>query len=327
MDLTGVLPGSAVTGTANNMDLTGTLGGINPNPVLGSTIGSVVTPGGSGGQATGTVSLPTIPSTTTSNNNTTSNNTNNNTNTTGTTSSGTLSPAIIAGVLASIVNNQAQDQASFQTATNQNAASDQIAQNQQNTDLQNNTSTRAAAITNAEQAAAQGNQGLKAVLASLGALNGTGSLLAGRAVADSANGDIGTANNTYTTNNEAIQSAIQNYIQAQTARNNTLAASLATDQKNDATTGYQNIIDQAENFGDTATAAKYLPQLVGSTAPTASLSAAPVTYDGANVAAYAPTNSVNVSASPSQSSPAAASSAVTPVNSALYVTKTNSTPS
>src|SRR5690606_37710518 len=43
---------------------------------------------------------------------------------------------------------------------------------------------------NALIAAAQGQQGLRSVLASLGALNGTGELLAGRAVSQPANADL-----------------------------------------------------------------------------------------------------------------------------------------
>jgi len=82
--------------------------------------------------------------------------------------------------------------------------------------------------------------------------------LAGRAVADSANGDIGTANQTYTTNNAAIQKAITDYTNAAAVRDAALQNSLTVDQQGTANTTYQNLINQAQNIGDTATAGKYL---------------------------------------------------------------------
>jgi len=242
--------------------------------------------------------------------------------TTGGTTTGTLSPAEINAALASIAGQQQTYQNSYNTAAAANAGTDAQNTLNENTDLQNNTTARSTAIQNADQAAAQGNQGLRAVLASLGALNGTGQVLAGRAVANSANGDIGTADNTYTTNNEAIQSAIATALSQKNARDAALQDSLATDNRNATLSGDQTIVSEAQNAGDTATANTYLGKLAGATPAATSIVASPVLYNGANTAAYAPTSSQTVTAS--QPSAAAANAAVTPVNSALYATKTNS---
>ena len=297
------------------MDLTGTLPTAS-NPVIAV---NPTTQAGNQNQTTGTVSLPTTPSTTTP------------TPpvvtppatpaTPAATTTGTLSQAEINAALASIAGQQQTYQNSYNTAAAGNAAADQQAQLNQNSDLQNNTTARSTAIQNADQAAAQGNQGLRAVLASLGALNGTGQILAGRAVANSANGDIGTADSTYTTNNEAIQKAISDYVTAAAARDAALKDSLATDNRNATLTGDQNIVDEAQNIGDTATANTYLGKLAGDTPAITPIIASPDLYNGANISAYAPTSSQTVTAS--QPSAAAANAAVTPVNSALYATKTN----
>lgn len=55
--------------------------------------------------------------------------------------------------------------------------------------------------------AAQGGQGLRAVLAAMGALNGTGSILADRAIGQAANKDIGDAQNSFETNASTLQNA------------------------------------------------------------------------------------------------------------------------
>ena len=305
-----------------------TITGSLPSSILGTgNVGGV-----NGTQAPGaTVSLPAQPVTTPTNTpSDTSGSPGGTTTTTSTTPTvATLSPAMIQAALTAIANTVATNQNAYNSSAATNAANDQQQQLDEQTQEQNNTSSRSTAIQNAEQAAAQGNQGLKAVLASLGALGGTGQLLAGRAVADSANGDIGTANNTYTTNNQAIQKAIADYQTQVNARNAALTDSLNTDNRAAQTSGYQNIINEAENIGDTATVSKYLPQLVGATAPATAITPQAVLYNGANVGAYSPTNSVNVTAAPSQAAPTSnvlTQSQTTPVNSALYVNKTGSTP-
>lgn len=238
----------------------------------------------------------------------------------------TLSPAEINAALAQLVAQQQTEQNQFNAATATNAASDTNQVNAYNTDVQNNTGARANAVQNAEQAAATGNQGLKAVLASLGALGGTGQILAGRAVADSANNNIGSANQTYTTNAQNIAQANDNYLSAKATRNQTLQSALDTDKQSTANSIYQNLVSKAQNIGDVATANTYLNKLTGSEAPITPIDAPQAIYNGANTAAYAPSSSVTVKAAPTQAgtgaSQTAAQNAVTPVNSALYVNKT-----
>lgn len=74
----------------------------------------------------------------------------------------------------------------------------QVTQNEQNL-----TGNRQAALLQASQ----GGQGLRAVLAAMGALNGTGSVLADRAITQAANQDIGAAQNTFETNASTLQGA------------------------------------------------------------------------------------------------------------------------
>lgn len=74
----------------------------------------------------------------------------------------------------------------------------QVTQNEQNL-----TGNRQAALLQASQ----GGQGLRAVLAAMGALNGTGSVLADRAITQAANKDIGDAQNTFETNASTLQGA------------------------------------------------------------------------------------------------------------------------
>lgn len=242
-----------------------------------------------------------------------------------TTPAGVLSPAQIAATQASITNNINQDQNNYNTANAINLANDKQQQLLEKAQQQNNIGGRTDAIQNAEQAAATGNQGLKAVLASLGALDGTGQVLAGRAVANSANTAIGTANETYTTNEENIKKAIDAYATQVNDRNAALLTALHMDNRNARTTGIQQEVNAAESVGDTPLIAQLLPQLAASTAPAQALQPASVLYNGAQVNAFAPANSLNVTAAPTQQS-AALAPPLTAVNSPLKVTKTGPTP-
>lgn len=85
-------------------------------------------------------------------------------------------------------------QSEFDNASQQHAQA--VTQNEQN---QNN--SRQAA----ELAAAQGARGLRATLAAIGGLGGTGDVLANRMVAQSANADIGNANDTFDSNATSLQ--------------------------------------------------------------------------------------------------------------------------
>ena len=239
-----------------------------------------------------------------------------------------ISASTIAAIQAAIQGAIANNNATAQNAQIANAGADANEQGQYLGQEQTNNAARGSAIQNADQAAATGNQGLKAVLASLGALGGTGQVLAGRAVADSANSDIGGADSTYTNNNQAIQNANNDYYNQKVQRDNALAANLKTDNADASTQGYQDLLNDAETQGDTATYQKFLPSLVAAaTQPTQSLLPTPLTYTSAPTSAYAPGSSQNVTtaatAPGAAASQVAAQNAVTPVNSALYTTKTN----
>lgn len=70
-----------------------------------------------------------------------------------------------------------------------------------------NENTRSGGISQSLAAAAQGGRGLRSTLAAMGALGGTGELLANRAVAKVANNDIGGVNETFETNAGNLNSA------------------------------------------------------------------------------------------------------------------------
>ena len=231
-----------------------------------------------------------------------------------------LSQAIISAMQASIQDAINKNQAAYDAAKTQNAGADANAEGAFNNQVQSNTGSRATAIQNADQAAAQGNQGLRAVLASLGALNGTGQVLAGRAVANSANNDIGSADTTYTTNNEAIQQAHKDTLNQEAARNAALDTALNTNNNSARASGIQNILTAAHDQGDMATYNRFLPQLVQADAvPNQAIQPTPIVYANAPTSTYAPNSSQTVTAGPSQG---AAAASTTPVNSALYTKKT-----
>lgn len=80
-------------------------------------------------------------------------------------------------------------------------------------------------------AAAQGGRGLRAVLASLGALSGTGSQLADRAIANSANLDLGDAQDSFETNVDTLGSAWQQTEREQRQRRLDAEAALENDRQ------------------------------------------------------------------------------------------------
>jgi len=234
-----------------------------------------------------------------------------------------VSQATINAIMQSIANEVATNQNAYNSAASVNATSDAQAGIDHTNQVQGNTSSRATAVQNAEQAAAQGNQGLKAVLASLGALNGTGQILAGRAVADSANNDIGTSDQTFQNNATAIQNAQTTYDNSAHERDAALKTALSGDNQQAQSTGIQNILNEARSQNDTATYNKFLPQLVQATVPTQAILPSTTTYNPASVNSFAPTSGLNVTAAPATNSAAASAASTTPVNSALYVKKTS----
>lgn len=236
---------------------------------------------------------------------------------------GVLSQDVINGVLQSIANSIAGYNNTYQSDLTTNNQNQQNGDSQYDTSGVNNTEGRAQSIQQAEQAGAQGLKGLDAVLASLGGLSGTGSLLAGRAVASTTNNDIGSANQTFTTNKQAIDNAKGAYDTQYSQDDATLKNALDTDTKNANATGYQDLLDQANSIGDTSLYQKYLPLAVANTAPSAPLAATVIPVSQATTASYGANSPLTVKAAPS-TAPIAPAAGLTPTNSALSITKDNS---
>jgi hypothetical protein len=226
-----------------------------------------------------------------------------------------VSTATINAIMQSIANQVATNNGQFTNAQTSNTGADAVAENTHTQQVITNNQAHDTAIQNAEQAAAQGNQGLQAILASMGALGGTGQVLAGRAVANSANNDIGTAGNTYTANNQAISDAEGAAQQARQERDLTLENNLTADNQDANAKGIQTILNAASTQGDQATYNRFLPQLVNATSAPVALQPTAVAYNSAPTSSYSAPGNVAVQAAP------AATSSTTPVNSALYVTK------
>lgn len=104
---------------------------------------------------------------------------------------------------------------------------------------QNLTGNRQAALLQA----AQGGQGLRAVLAAMGALNGTGSVLADRAIGQAANKDIGEAQNTFETNASSLQNAWADTEAQDKQRRNQANSALQAAFNNNDTSFFNNKID------------------------------------------------------------------------------------
>jgi hypothetical protein len=236
---------------------------------------------------------------------------------------GVLSQDVINGVLQSIANSVSGYTSTYQTDLGTNNANQANGDSQYNTSGTNNTEGRAQSIQQAEQAGAQGLKGLDAVLASLGGLSGTGSLLAGRAVASTTNNDIGSANQTFTTNKQAIDNAKGAYDTQYNQDDANLKNALDTDTKNANATGYQELLDQANSIGDTSLYQKYLPLAVANTAPTTPLAPTVIPVAQATTASYGANSPLTVKAAPS-TAPIAPAAGLTPTNSALSITKDNS---
>lgn len=121
----------------------------------------------------------------------------------------------------------------------QYAEENQLARGQYNEAMDTNVNARSGGMSTSLAANAQGGRGLRSTLGSLGALSGTGLDLANRAVAQSANRDLGGINDTFETN--------------ATNLNNTWAATEQEQRNRDAElkTAYENAL--RKNAGDVAT--------------------------------------------------------------------------
>lgn len=140
--------------------------------------------------------------------------------------------------------------------------------------------------------AAEGRQGLNGVLGSLGALNGSGIVLADRAVAKGANDDLNGADDNYSTNQQGLDAAVGAYNAADKLRRQQ-----ASDQgvlvkqgvENDAATerlgAYQNLVKDYADSGDSANAKKY-SDLATALFPTLAKTSVPTSLPTAQTAAF-----------------------------------------
>lgn len=144
--------------------------------------------------------------------------------------------------------------------------------------------------------AAQGRQGLNGVLGSLGALNGSGIVLADRAVAKGANDDLAGADDNYSTNAQALDASIGAYNASDAQRRKDARATAdnaVLGVKNDAASerlsAYQNLSNDYAAQGDSVNAAKY-SDLAKALFPTLASTSVPAALPTAQTAAFtAPT--------------------------------------
>jgi hypothetical protein len=153
-----------------------------------------------------------------------------------------------------------------------------------NNDVQKNEITRDENTQAGLLAAARGSRGLYATLASLGALGGTGSMLANRAIATEANGDLGAGQKSFDTNVSSLfdarsvidQQEKQRRLDAkktwQDTRNNAEYDNIAQNQKlsQEMATQWSDAGNEGEAANWVNKASGYTPQLASKTkkAPT-----------------------------------------------------------
>lgn len=190
----------------------------------------------------------------------------------------------------------------------------QVTQNEQNL-----TKNRQAALLQASQ----GGQGLRAVLAAMGALNGTGSVLADRAIAQAANKDIGEAQNTFDTNASTLTDAWADTEAEKEKREAAARLALENARNNVERTYYSNKIDVlgrlASAYGNNPQGLQYANQIGGLSdtlariAPERAVSYADISslYNPQNLANYlAGTKNLQVQAQSGNAQPNAPSSVV-----------------
>jgi hypothetical protein len=141
------------------------------------------------------------------------------------------------------------------------------AKNNYTTESQANTDDLQSNKEVALQNAVQGRQGLYGTLASLGALNGTGLVLANNAVAKGANEDLATAANNFSTNKDSLDTAYNTYTtEEQNAKKQAddAAATDLTQAKNSSLRTQQQYLSAIANDytkeGNTAQAKNYFAQ-------------------------------------------------------------------
>lgn len=165
--------------------------------------------------------------------------------------------------------------------------------------------------------AAQGRQGLDATLASLGALNGTGVTLAGRAVEKGANEDLTGAQDNFDTNSNAIAGADNAYQTEDKERKDDANAAAAVGRTRVQNNAYQQQLGYYQQLSndysdqlDSANATKYtnlanalFPQIQATTVPDATPTYTAAPYTAPSLASYLAGNSTQVSATPANGAP------------------------
>jgi len=149
-------------------------------------------------------------------------------------------------------------------------------------------------------AAAQGGRGLRSTLAAMGALGGTGAVLADRAVMDSANRDLGGAKDSFETNAKTLQTAWGDF-EDQDKRRRQQAQNTLKDNKQaverDVLTERQKLLqdlaglyEQAGNTGNynqrMAEATSLTPQIAGMTRSTAQFTPQQASFNPGQLANY-----------------------------------------
>jgi len=160
-----------------------------------------------------------------------------------------------------------------------------------NTQTVNNNQSLLKNKQNALQAAAQGARGLRSTLASIGALGGTGQVLANRAVTNSANQDLGEASETAAGNARTLDTAIGKFRDEDKIRRD----ELETQRKNNRTAlegrveakrqGFlQKMAELFNEIGDSGRATDYLNRagdMNNTIAQKTAVAAAPIAARGA----------------------------------------------
>ena len=185
-------------------------------------------------------------------------------------------------------NNLAAIMANYQRILQQYQDEEAINKQNYNEQVASNEQTRENTIQAALLAAAQGGRGLRSTLASVGAFNGDGVKLARRAVADSANKDIGAGNETFDKNATQLYTAYATTQRDEKNRRAEAEAAKANEERaaksaalKEKQSLYEKMAGLWADAGNNGEANRYLG-LVGSLAPEIA------NYAGANTASYTP---------------------------------------
>lgn len=169
------------------------------------------------------------------------------------------------------------------------------AEDEYNTGMQSNQQDLLRNKQNALLAAAQGNRGLSSVMASLGALSGTGLDLRDRAIRNQANADLAGAGESYRTNADTLGKAWTNFKNEDEEREAELTTSrqnqrMAAEGKNQAERQnlYRSMASLYGDIGDSANATHWLNQAGALSDPIARNQRAVATQFNPRSAAFTP---------------------------------------